>query len=378
MSSITRRLVTAGFVIAVILPAISIFLPVETGEIENRNVEAPEFEVDRLVEPGFYIDSLSYVRDANPMRAAMIWLATGIDYLVLNDSPNPIEVLLGTDGWLYSRTAIQTMCSDQEEQAVGHLHDLVDELERNGVQVLYTIVPSKFSIYPEHLTEVQTDLAECGLKTNARMRSALAATHRSGYVDSWASFQGPRPSTSDTFFRTDTHFNFNGSIPWMQSLINAVDPSLWDPDAITGGDAVSFEGNLAGLIRPGTTESVERYVVDRGLPTTPVEQLHGRLSPTLWSTERFMAPSGSPAVAQGRTLWLKDSFGDLPTPSMAQYFEDLTVVDWRNEDSIEFFLSEAPHADRVIIEAVDEGLLLRFGDGSLTSRLMDYVDGAGS
>ncbi len=68
---------------------------------------------------------------------------------------------------------------------------------------------------------------------------------------------------------------------------------------------------------------------------------------------------------------LKDSFMDLPAPSLSQYFADLTIMDWRDPASIQFFLKQAHEADVVLIEISEESILSRFADDAVLRALRE-------
>lgn len=365
----TQKLMAVVFVVFLALPALSSVLPIEVGEIENRDVSAPDVSAANLVDPAFYVDYLRYVRDSNPMRAAMVWLATGVDYRVFGDSPNPSQVVLGEDGWMFARNSIDTMCVESLDTPIYNFHTFVSEVAATGASTFYTVVPSKFTVYPELVGSERQDLIRCGIDGGIVLDTQFEAMQSDGYIDSWNVVQAA--AADEIYFRTDTHLNYLGVLPWMEAIIEKIAPGLWDEAAVVETGPVEFAGNLGVLVGPGIREPVESYEVDRGFSTEPFETDHEALSTVHFSTERFVNDPEVAPVIPGRSWWLKDSFGDLPRASMAQYFEDLTIVDWRSDDSINFFLSEFSENDTVIVEIVDEGVIHRFNDPDLVDRIRD-------
>jgi hypothetical protein len=372
MKPFTKRLLILLFSVSLVLPAASMLLPVEREEIDNRRLIVPEVSLRALTDPRFYLEAVAYVRDANPVRAGLVKVGAGVDFYLFDESPNPNEVLLGTDGWLYRRQLLKDFCDRPADRVVSNLTALVREIESEGATVVYTMGPPKFAVHPEHLRQEQLRLATCGIEGSDRMRDELATRASSGYVDGWALFEDLRDEGIETYFLTDTHFNYLGSIPWMEALVSAIDPDIWEPEAVVDNGTVAFEGNLAALILPGLTEEVRQLIVDRGLPRQPAERLHDQRSIDRSSTERYRARGTElPPLIESETVMLGDSYLILPTPSLVQYFRDVTVMDWRSDESVAYFLERAHSADVVVIELAAESLYERFADDSLAREFRD-------
>ena len=376
MRPLTRRLVISFFLLAITLPAVSILLPIKSPEVENRLISAPEFSASRLIDPAFYREVLRYTSDANPVRALLIDVGTGLDYNLFGDSPNPNAVLLGMNGWLYGRKAIGSLCqSGSPSASVQELLDVVAFLRAQGIDVIFTVAPAKFAIHSENLTGVQSELAQCAQQTSRLLRMELSATADSGYIDSWALFENIKSRGDPSYFRTDTHFNHTASIVWMEAIVTRIEPRIWQDSAVRSREESFFIGNLMKLIGRREVESVYEMVVDRGFSRRPSEQLHTPFSETETATQRFLAvASGSRPLIDGRVFVLKDSFMDISAPSLAQYFKDVTFTDWRSEESVRYFVEQSPSADIVIIETSEEDLLNRFGDKGLLSALRDAAE----
>lgn len=370
MRPTAQKAVIAFFLVMIVAPPLSILLPVRAAEIENRRLLAPDFSFDNILSPDPYQQALTYVMAANPVRTWLIYIGTGVDYYLFGESPNPNAVLLGTNGWLYSRESIDSLCSPiAVTDAVRSLEEFVEELRGRGTVVIFTIAPAKFGVHPENLTEVQEQLVQCAGESIEVLRKAVTEERSPGYVDGRALFETMKGEGSIPYFRTDTHFNHAASVRLIEAMVEEIAPGIWDEGAVRSLGPSSFVGNLMTLVGLRETEQFEEVIVDRGLPRTPAEQLHDRFSDTQTATERFVVRGTAPEpLIEGESLVLKDSFMDIPAPSLAQYFRDLTFTDWRSEESVAYFLERAPSADIVIVETSEEAFLGRFGDeGMLTS-----------
>ncbi|HJQ77231.1 MAG TPA: hypothetical protein VJ948_08210 [Acidimicrobiia bacterium] len=378
MRHLTKIFVTVLFPVLLSLPAASILLPVTPPEIDNQGLAPPEPTPSRLLQPSFYKETLHYLKTANPVRPLLVKLGAGIDYHVLGESPNPSVVLLGRDGWLFRRELFDAFCDQTHSEAVENLVRFVDEISLRGAQVLYTLAPPKFALYPEYLRNDQRELIECGMRGSDLLRQELASRRDDRYIDAWELFGQLKAGGSLTHFRTDTHFNYVGSIPWMREIISRIGSVNWEEEAVVDEGRVRFEGNLGALIVPGLTELVEKVVIDRGLPRTPAVQLHERRSATTTATETYIARGTSLPAIDDKALAIGDSYLILPEPSLAQYFTNITFTDWRAPRSLQHFLREAVTADVVLIELAAESIYRYFSDGSLLSRyrsLQETVEG---
>ena len=372
MNRVTTAFVTIVFWVAVLIPSASALLPIDPAEIENRRLVLPEISIQNLMSPTFYRDALIYVRDANPVRAWLIKTGSSLDLSVFHDSPQPQRVLLGEEDWLYGRKSIEGLCQGSPETAASNLISLAEELALGGTTVVFTVAPAKFVVHPEHLTEQQARLAKCGLETSSRLRNMLAANAPAGSVDSWILFESVKREGAVPYFQTDSHFNHEGAMPWIEMLVSEIAPHIWDSDAVVDVGITTKVGNLMGILGLAIPEESRELLVDRGLPRTPAIQKHQRFSQSHSATEQFLAPSGTQApLISGKAVMLKDSFMDLPAPSLSQYFADLTIMDWRDPVSIQFFLEQAHEADVVLIEVSEESILSRFVDDAVLRALRE-------
>jgi hypothetical protein len=358
MRHLTKLVTTIAFPLFLVAYPLSILLPIERQEIENVPVDPPDLRFSELTSVAMYQEILSYVRSANPMRALLIRGAAGLDFWVFDDSPDPTRVLTGTDDWLFYRPTMEKPCLAPPHQVAVNAVDFVNRLEEDIPTVVFTIAPSKFVIHPEHLTAGQLRFSECARQAGAELRTLVARSSFSHYVDGWQLFERLKADGTQTYFRTDTHFNFEASIPWMQALIEEVD-DIWDPNAVQHLGPTLWLGNLMSFISLDQPETVEHVVVRRQLSMTRTG-----IQPLI----NHYSHRGEEALVPGRALILGDSFMQLPEASLVQYFADVTVVDWRADGGVDYFLEQLSASSVVIIEVSELDIWDRFGDRSLLDR----------
>lgn len=361
MKRTTALVVAVFFPLALLAYPLSIVLPVERVEIENRALEPPDLNPESLLAIDTYRDALSYVRSASPLRTLLIRGAAGLDFRVFGDSPDPRRVLKGNDGWLYFSPTMSNPCAHPPEIVAANLIDFVMRLSEDVPIVVLTIAPSKFIVYPEYLTSEQARFASCGLEASGQLRAILEDAPIQHYVDGWALFESLKASGQQTYFATDTHFNFEGSIPWMEALIDEIAP-IWNPDDVVRPGPTFWLGNLTRFIGLEEPEEVAHAVVQRAVTARVTEDANGVV--------RYEHRGDVPLIA-GKTVLLGDSFIDLPEPSLVQYFADVTLMDWR-DDSLDVFVFEAKRSDVVVIEVSELDVWWRFA----TSRLLERYESA--
>lgn len=362
MRGITRVFVAIGFLLILIAYPLSILLPIEQPNIENIAVEPPEVSLGRIGDYGMYRDIFLFVRSSNPMRTALIQTAAHIDFNLLGDTPDPKRVLLGTDGWMYYRPTLEIGCDASVEDVVRNLEWLTHSLEQAGATVVLTIAPSKSSVRPQNMTPDQLELGQCAIEAGQKLRNRVASSAIEHYVDSWDTFERLEKRGIESYFKTDTHFNFIASIPWMRSLIDEVS-ATWNLAAVRDAGTTQWLGNLtefAGLNVLENAELVEKIVIDRQVEVREVAS-EGRMS-------QFRSEGADPVIA-GQTVILGDSFMELPRPSLVQFFANVTTLDWRDQASMQYFIEHAFEQDLIYIEVSELDVWDRFSDLSLFADL---------
>lgn len=355
MRQLTKLIIAIAFPLVLIAYPLSILLPVEPQEIENRALEPPEIRLEDLTSITTYQETLAYVRSANPLRAMLIRVAAGLDFTVLGDSPDPSRVLKGKNEWVYYRPTMETPCSGSPRRVVANVRDFLARLEKQVPTVVFTIAPSKFVIHPEHLTDDQIRLSACAREAGALLRTLVAESPPTHYVDSWELFERLKSSGMQPYFRTDTHFNFEASIPWMEAIVGELD-DIWDPNAVRHLGSTLWLGNLMSFISLEQPELVEHFVVQRDVSGSGTQ-----IRPRITNYRHV----GDTNLVGGNSLIIGDSFMELPEQSLVQYFADVTVVDWRAEASVDYFLSQVARSSVIIIEVSELDIWRFFGDRSI-------------
>jgi len=229
-------------------------------------------------------------------------------------------------------------------------------LEQDVSKVVLTVAPSKFVIHPEHLTAHQVELTECARVAGERLRALLGAGEIGSYLDAWDLFEKEKTAGMQPYFRTDSHFNFEASIPWIEGLVGLIEGDIWDPNAVRDLGETDWQGNLMVFIALRQPERAREVVVDRGFDRGTVE------GETELDVRRYRAESQTVPLIRGDTVVVKDSFMNLPEPSLAQYFSTVTMLDWRSPEIFAEIEEWVPNADTVILEISEMDVWGLFAD----------------
>ena len=362
MKRTTRYLISVGFLAAIALPPLSILAPVSVTEIENRRIEIPNVTTRRLLDPELYKEIFVYVRDANPIRASLIRVGATIDLNVFDDSPDPSRVFKGRDDWLFFRRTVTEGCSTPPNVVVSNIEDFVDDLESDIQVVVFTVAPSKFSIHPDKLNDAQFALTECARINSEHLETQLEVASLKHYVNGWEIMRRLKREGIEPYFRTDTHFNYEASIPWMNALIDEIDP-IWDDSAVHELGVTEFQGNLMSFLGLVDPEPTRHVVVDRQVPPEPsATRFNGNLRRYDFTQHTDVD------LIRGEAVIIGDSFMDLPEPSLVQYFESVIVIDWRDTEAVAWFLNNADDFKIVLIEVSEMDVWNLFADQDLLQR----------
>ena len=226
------RILAASFVLA--LPALALVDPLGGVSTvwENR---APVRWPQLSPVVGFPTRFEQAFADRFHSRSALLLFQHAVVAGLFRTSPAP-NVLMGREGWLYwlgedgrslDRNFRGTLgVQDAELAAVAsELKRRRDFLAARGIPYLVTIVPEKFTIYPEYLPRWVTPASTP--TPLARLEALLAADGSVHYVDLVRPLRGAKSSTL-LYYRTDSHWNLFGATVGYERIMRALQGALPD------------------------------------------------------------------------------------------------------------------------------------------------------
>jgi hypothetical protein len=226
------RIIATLFAIAITWPGLAlIFTWSDTmTRFEKRPMAPwPAFELTRGFAPAFDLA----LNDRFGGRDALVRLHHGMLLRVFGVS-SLATVMRGNDGWFYwlgeeghslDRHYRGTVAFTQSEvdNTVGELARRRDWLASRGIGYVVVAVPEKFTIYPEHLPAW---VAKSPLPSPYdRVRDGVKRDGRVTFIDLRAPLLAAK-SRERVYFKTDSHWNYNGAIVGYGELMRAVQAAL--------------------------------------------------------------------------------------------------------------------------------------------------------
>ncbi len=331
------------FVFMLILPAIQWIFPVFPNmESTEKRQLAPKPKIRITYLDGIPKHTERYFNDHFSLRNQLIRLKAMLSTNVFKISPNPDKVIFGEGNWLFMvREELATYRGTnlfgpaQLDTIKRELIRRKDYFDRQGIQLYFAILPTKYSIYPEKLpfyvnrvNEInRTDqvielLASVGIST-IDLRKPLKAEKDQGTL----------------YYATDNHWNELGGYFGSRIIINRVRqdfPQIMHPPDLSEY-IISYDTlpgrNLARLINL-SNQYHEREInlnpkFDPGVTTfqkygfsPPDDFEYAYLYELDYTTNRDSLPDA---------LVFRDSFGNAMVPFLSESFDSSVFIfdKWR-------------------------------------------------
>jgi alginate O-acetyltransferase complex protein AlgJ len=273
-------------------------------------------------------------------------------------------VMVGNDGWYYwlgedgrsldrHYRATRDFPQTEVDGTVKELARRSEWLASKGIAYVVVVVPDKFTIYPEHLPSW---VAPSGKPTPYdRVRDALARDGRVAFVDLRPPLLSAK-SRERVYFKTDSHWNYNGAVVGYEALMRTVQAKLGD----------KLRG-VAPAKRPAYTPGVDYYSGDLlqmlGMPrireddVAPLGKVLGDKTRCAVRTDKGEFPGfefyacDKPGLP--RAVVLRDSMAIALIPLLSENFARVVYVSSR---ALDRELIEREKPDIVIEELVERSL----------------------
>jgi alginate O-acetyltransferase complex protein AlgJ len=273
-------------------------------------------------------------------------------------------VMVGNDGWYYwlgedgrsldrHYRATRDFPQTEVDGTVKELARRSEWLASKGIAYVVVVVPDKFTIYPEHLPSW---VAPSGKPTPYdRVRDALARDGRVAFVDLRPPLLSAK-SRERVYFKTDSHWNYNGAVVGYEALMRTVQAKLGD----------KLRG-VAPAKRPAYTPGVDYYSGDLlqmlGMPrireddVVPLGKVLGDKTRCAVRTDKGEFPGfefyacDKPGLP--RAVVLRDSMAIALIPLLSENFARVVYVSSR---ALDRELIEREKPDIVIEELVERSL----------------------
>ena len=250
------------------------------------------------------------------------------------------QVLPGRDGWLFLKGELERACTPLVPfpVALERWRRLVSIVRASGRRAVLMVPPDKGSVYGEYLPG--GNLTACARRAKPGFWDLLARQPRgSGVVSLERTLVAKkRRGGAAPYSRKDSHWTSPGSLEMVRAVLDRVGRGIeLRPREVVRLPQEEYVGDLSVLLGKSTKDTRPARTIRRAADARRVP---------------------------GRTLFVRDSFGDGALPFLGLYFADLRKATWLDSGAQ---LSEAiAAADTVIFESVEREFAFRASDqGSL-------------
>lgn len=158
MKKTGQVLFIALFLLLCLLPSVAMIFTGPSEAAANEILaQPPELQDESGAFNLEYLNDCSnYLADRFAGRQELITLNAEMESAIFGESASK-DVILGKDGWLFYRTTLDdyqgtNLLSEREIWAAAHSMKLVEETaEKRDITFLFTVVPNKNTLYPEHM-----------------------------------------------------------------------------------------------------------------------------------------------------------------------------------------------------------------------------------
>ena len=328
-----------------------------------------------------YVHKLGkFLNDRLALRDKSLAIDSFIDRRLFGEEPafggaaTP-RVLEGSDGFLFLKDAFDAACNGHgtPESVTANVKRFADIIQRSGRKIVVTIAPDKSSVLLDKLPK-DNPQSECHRLHQDQQWKALADAQIPGYIDmrsvlreEVAKYRRP------LFFRQDSHWNMEGSLPVVRQVVNYFSPNIWKASDVTFNGLTEYLGDLEGM-RGGTKmDETPIFGISRDQIKIAKSENDAAYAPGHRRLSQMSGPDGS--LIKGKTLLLFDSFGMAAIEQIVPYFEDLTTVHFENF-VIDKWIEDIKASENVWFLCVERGLGYRLTYDMGNKTFLDALDKA--
>ncbi|MBW3620823.1 MAG: hypothetical protein KY461_11300 [Actinobacteria bacterium] len=324
------RVAAVAFLVLIAVPSIAYAVGVRPPDGENRTpTAAPPAGAVAALEEEALGQLTDHLEDALPGRHLAVRADAWLDLTLFGTSPSD-EVLVGRDHWLFLRATVEARCRpDAVVEAMGaELERAADLVARTGRRLHTLIAPDKATMHPERLPDDPAAVG-CGQVFGEQIRRLLEPAPPPGYLPFWSRLEELRDRRGEPlYFAADTHWRSDASAVMVETIVDALDGSLFDDAVPRRGEQESFTGDLTLLTGLPRTEVASPLVLDRpgvAWDLTPADGLPAVPDGVRPVDVSLLTATGA-AVFPDRVTMLHDSFAYQAPPQLAPFFAELVMV----------------------------------------------------
>lgn len=227
----TNHILLVSFIIIIGLPFIWMNLfPIEQNIFTEKRVLKPKPAFDFIHINRFFNNYANYFEDNLGFKKELSTINSYYKFKIFRTSSKPDRVIVGKDSWLYSTEPeiagdyqnLESFSEDNLNTIKQNLEEMVNAYQQHHIKFYTIILPTKSSIYPEHLPNF-IDRLNKPTKL-AQLSSYLKQFQSVNFIDITNDFINEKKS-NDVFYQHDVHMNYRGGFVAYQKLITELQKS---------------------------------------------------------------------------------------------------------------------------------------------------------
>jgi len=170
----------------------------------------------------------------------------------------------------------------------------------------------------------------------------------------------------EIYFRDDTHQNWHGRSVMAETIVNSLQPGIWQPEYLHHGRTITYPGDLLQLAGITSLPLRQKEVLAVSRPGVTPRRVHfeGEVyenfldvdaDPYGWQypVRAEFETTGESDLIPGRTLILHDScIGSIARPLLRPYFEDVEFIHY-DDATPEMIDQSMKEYDAIVLEIVE-------------------------
>lgn len=359
-----EQIVITVLVVAVFsAPLVLLAFGVRSGFNENRErTAAPTFTARSATNDATWAQLGDYLTDRLPLRDRAIALDADVRSRLTVAEAADEGVPRGEDGWLYHDATLLDECGGPPPAAFFETgEEIPARADRANTPFLFVLIPDKVVVYREHQVApgltgplgLAGGMALPGCAATWVDALVAAAPSRDWLLDLRPALLEAREDT-DVYYKTDSHWTDAGAAVFVQSVLDRIEPGIFDPSDVraTGRDVSRDDlALLSGSSQDDPQPQLE--VVRRGVTVVePAVRADDNEAQIL--ANRSRATSTDAPLVEGTTVIVGDSFTRFGGARLlAPYFEELVFLQYGYLQSHTIGDAlEGGTADRIIVAEV--------------------------
>ena len=265
-----KKVLSIIFVLMLLTPAAVRLARLDFGiHVEHIGLKPPRFDAGALLDSDYYRSFDQYLNDSFSLRGPLLFAKRWLDYRLFKTT-DLAAVHVGRQGWLFSRESIEDFqkeaCDDLAliEHLAIDLYAVDRLLSASGRRFVFTVAPSKSSIYPEYLGFIPAD-GKCGRSRYDLLLEALERHPLKNFVRLDHHLLNAKNGKEWLYNPTGTHWNARGAAVAADALGRQIEQDVADHRAFEHsqnnlGHHVDLARRLLGLRTEVEDDAVIEFI----------------------------------------------------------------------------------------------------------------------